>query len=282
MRRPVTRRFSPKGSRFMAFSPEPAHTHGLPSRTAVLMVNLGTPSAPTPAAVRRYLRQFLSDPRVVEIPGPLWWVILHAAILPWRPRMSSAKYAAIWTDRGSPLMVHSQQQALLLRGYLGERGIDADVVLAMRYGEPSIGAALGALATRSVERVLLLPMYPQYSATTTASALDELNAALARRRNVPEVRWIKHFHDDLGYIEALAESVRHHGCRPGRPQDRGGKLVMSFHGVPKRVLKLGAPYHCECEKTARLLAEALKLSPDEYVLTFQSRFGRAEWLGPYT
>ena len=266
----------------MAFSPEPPYPHGIPGRTAVLLVNLGTPEAPTPAAVRRYLRGFLSDRRVVEIPWALWWPILQGVILPFRPRVSAAKYAAIWTDQGSPLMVHSQQQALLLRGYLGDRGIDADVVLAMRYGEPSIAGALKTLAERYVERVLILPMYPQYSATTTASALDAVFAVLARRRNLPEVRWVKHFHDHAGYIGALRQSVLQHWSRHGRAQDRGGKLVMSFHGVPKRTLRLGDPYHCECQKTARLLAEALALTSDEYVVTFQSRFGRAEWLGPYT
>jgi ferrochelatase len=282
MRRLPIRRIAPKGCQIMAFSTEPPYRHGIPGRTAVLLVNLGTPTAATPAAVRRYLRQFLSDRRVVEIPWPLWWPILHGIVLPLRPRQSAAKYAAIWTDQGSPLMVHSQQQALLLRGYLGERGIDADVVLAMRYGEPSVAAALRTLAERRVERILVLPMYPQYSATTTASALDAVFAVLARTRNVPEVRWIKHFHDDAGYIGALRQSVLQHWSRHGRAQDRGGKLVMSFHGVPKRTLELGDPYHCECQKTARLLAEALALSTDDYVLTFQSRFGRAEWLGPYT
>jgi ferrochelatase len=266
----------------MANSPETVHAHGVPGRTAVLLVNLGTPAAPTSGAVRPYLKEFLSDPRVVEIPRLLWWPILNCLILTLRPRQSAAKYATIWTEQGSPLLVHSRQQAVLLRGYLGERGIDVDVALAMRYGEPSIAAVLESLAERRVERVLIVPMYPQYSAATTASALDAVFDVLGRTRNVPEVRWVKHFHDDAGYIAALRQSVLDHWKRHGRAQDRGGKLVMSFHGVPKRTLLLGDPYHCECQKTARLLGEALGLAPDEYMVTFQSRFGRAEWLQPYT
>ncbi len=266
----------------MAFLKEPAHTHGVPSRTAVLLVNLGTPAAAETGAVRDYLREFLSDPRVVEIPRAVWLPILHGVILRLRPQQSAAKYAKIWTPAGSPLLVHSQQQAMLLRGYLGARGIDVDVALAMRYGEPAIPVVLNELAARRVERILVLPMYPQYSGTTTASALDALFDHWKTVRNVPEVRWVRHFHDDAGYIAALADSVRAHWQRHGRAQDSGGKLVMSFHGVPRRTLDLGDPYHCECRKTARLLTQALGLRDDEALVTFQSRFGRAEWLQPYT
>jgi ferrochelatase len=266
----------------MPYSAEPPYEHGTVSRTAVLLVNLGTPTAPEAGAVRRYLRQFLSDPRVVEIPRWAWWPILYGIILTLRPRKSAAKYATIWTERGSPLMVHSEQQALLLRGYLGERGFDVDVALAMRYGEPSIASVLQRLRQSAVERVLLLPMYPQYSGTTTASVLDEVFDELRRTRNVPEVRWVRHFHDHPAYIESVKLAVLGHWKKHGRPQDAGGTLLMSFHGVPKRTLKLGDPYHCECQKTGRLLAGALGLKDDEYRLTFQSRFGRAEWLQPYT
>lgn len=282
MRRLAVRWIASKGPDFMPFLPEMPFRHGAAARTAVLIVNLGTPSAPSAGAVRAYLREFLSDPRVVEIPRLAWWPILHGVILRTRPRQSAAKYATIWTEQGSPLLVNSRLQATLLRGYLGERGVDAEVHLAMRYGEPSIAAALQALSEVHAERLLILPMYPQYSATTTASALDRVFDLLKRRRNVPEVRWIKQFHDHPGYIQALAQAVLEHWKRQGRAQDRRGKLVMSFHGVPKRTLLLGDPYHCQCQKTARLLAEALKLAPDEYVVTFQSRFGRAEWLQPYT
>lgn len=255
--------------------------HATAARTAVLLLNLGTPEAPTPAALRSYLREFLSDPRVVEIPAPLWRPLL-ALILAVRPRKSAAKYAAIWTAEGSPLRVYSERQAALLRGWLGQRGLDIEVGLAMRYGQPSIPAVLAQLLVRRVERLLVLPLYPQYSASTTASAFDAVQRALARVRNVPEVRWIKHFHDHRGYIEALKRRVLEHWGRHGRAPDAGGKLVISFHGVPRRTLARGDPYHCECHKTARLLTQALGLAKHEYVVAFQSRFGRAEWLQPYT
>jgi ferrochelatase len=266
----------------MPFDREPEYTHGRLSRTAVLLVNLGTPEAPEPAAVRRYLRQFLSDPRVVEIPRAVWLPILHGVILNVRPKKSAAKYASIWTERGSPLLFHSEQQALLLRGYLGERGLDVDVHLAMRYGEPSIPRRLAELRAADTERILLLPLYPQYSASTTATVFDAVSAELARCRNLPALRTVKHFHDHPGYIEALRQSVLAHWRQHGALRDAGGKLVMSFHGVPRRSLDLGDPYHCECRKTGRLLGEALGLARDEYVVTFQSRFGKAEWLQPYT
>jgi ferrochelatase len=266
----------------MPYSEEPKHEHGGLARSAVVLVTLGTPSAPQPGAVRRYLRQFLSDPRVVEIPRWAWWPILYGLVLPLRPRSSAAKYASIWTDRGSPLLVNSEQQALLLRGYLGERGLDVDVALAMRYGEPSICSVLERLRQAKTERILILPMYPQYSATTTASVLDEVFDALRTMRNQPEVRWVRHFHDHPAYIDALKQAVLAHWKKHGRPQDAGGTLLMSFHGVPKRTLTLGDPYHCECQKTGRLLAAALGLRDGEWRLSFQSRFGRAEWLQPYT
>jgi protoporphyrin/coproporphyrin ferrochelatase len=260
----------------------PLFDHAQPARAAVLLVNLGTPAAPTAAAVRPYLKEFLSDPRVVEIPALLWWPILHGIILTVRPRRSAAKYAMIWTAAGSPLKVHSEQQALLLRGWLGERGLDLDVALAMRYGEPSVGRVLTDLLARRVDRLLVVPMYPQYSATTTATVFDAVNAVLARTRDVPEVRWVKQFCEQREYIEALKSRVLEHWRKFGRAIDEGGKLVMSFHGVPRRTLDLGDPYHCHCHKTARLLAEALRLEPGDYVVSFQSRFGRAEWLKPYT
>jgi ferrochelatase len=266
----------------MPFDREPEYTHGSLSRTAVLLVNLGTPAAPEPGAVRRYLKEFLSDPRVVEIPRAVWLPILHGVILNVRPRKSAAKYASIWTDKGSPLLCHSAEQALLLRGYLGDRGLDVDVRLAMRYGEPSIPRALAEMRAANTERILVLPLYPQFSATTTATVFDAVSAGLARCRNVPELRTVKHFHDHPGYIEALKKSVLEHWRKHGSLRDAGGRLVMSFHGVPRRTLDLGDPYHCECRKTGRLLGEALGLAKDDYVVTFQSRFGKAEWLQPYT
>ncbi len=266
----------------MSFAPEPDYTHGKPGGTAVLLVNLGTPAAPTASALRTYLREFLSDPRVVEIPRLFWWPILHGLVLTTRPRRSAARYATIWTPAGSPLKVHSEQQALLLRGWLGNRGLDIEVALAMRYGEPSIASVLAQLRARQVERLLVLPLYPQYSAAATATVFDAVNAELAGVRNVPEVRTIKHFHDHSGYINALKLRVLDSWKKNGRAQDAGGVLLISFHGVPRRALQRGDPYHCECQKTARLLAEALGLAPAEYRVSFQSRFGRAEWLQPYT
>jgi protoporphyrin/coproporphyrin ferrochelatase len=261
------------------FSPEPRHQHGSIARVGVLLVNLGTPDAPTPQALRAYLKQFLSDRRVVEIPRPIWWPILNLVVLNTRPRKSAAKYAKIWTSEGSPLRVHTERQARLLRGYLGEQTRSPlEVEWAMRYGRPSIAERLCTLRERDCDRVLVIPLYPQYAASVTASAYDALGAALSRMRNVPAVRLVKHFHDHPSYIQALAQSVRDHWVANGRAD----RLVMSFHGVPRFTLDRGDPYHCECQKTARLLAEALALRPDQYAVTFQSRFGRAQWLKPYT
>jgi ferrochelatase len=262
----------------MRFEQEPSHQHGKLGRTAIVLVNLGTPDAPTAAAVRPYLKQFLSDPRVVEIPKAVWWFILNGVILPFRSGKSAHKYASIWTREGSPLLVHTMRQAMLLRGALGECGHQVEVVAAMRYGNPSLPSVLDKLRAEGCERVLVLPAYPQYSGTTTASTFDAVFSHYARVRNVPELRMVRHYHDDPGYIEALRQSVQKHWEAHGRPE----KLVMSFHGVPKRTLMLGDPYHCECHKTARLLATALGLSPQQYLVTFQSRFGKAEWLQPYT
>jgi ferrochelatase len=208
----------------------------------------------------------------------VWWPILHGIILNTRPARSARKYAAIWTADGSPLMVHSVRQAMQLRGWLGERGHDVEVALAMRYGEPSIGSVLQSLRERGVVRLLVLPLYPQYSASTTATVFDELARVLGGWRDLPEVRWVRSFHDDPGYVEALAARIRRSWERDGR----GERLVMSFHGLPRRNLDLGDPYHCECHATARLLAERLGLAREQWVVTFQSRFGRAQWLQPYT
>jgi ferrochelatase len=262
----------------MSFRPEPPFAHGQPQQVGVLLVNLGTPAAATPAALRTYLGQFLSDPRVIEIPRLAWWLILHGIILRTRPAKSAAKYASIWTRDGSPLRVWTEKQAKLLTGYLGERGHRVVVRHAMRYGEPSIASQLDALKAAGATRVLVLPLYPQYCAATTGSALDEVFQWARATRSVPELRTINHFHDDSNYIDALARSVTRHWMVEGNAQ----KLVMSFHGMPRRTLDLGDPYHCECHKTARLLAERLGLSPKDYVVTFQSRFGKAKWLEPYT
>lgn len=262
----------------MPFEKEPTYTHGQPARTGVLLCNLGTPDAPTPAAVRRYLAEFLSDHRVVEIPRLIWWFILHGIILRFRPAKSAAKYASVWTPEGSPLKVWTERQAKLLQGWLGQRNHTVTVRWAMRYGSTSIDSQLDALKAEGVTRVLIVPAYPQYSATTTASVFDAVYAWAQRTRALPELRFINHYHDDRDYIAALAASVERHWRTHGRPD----QLVMSFHGVPARTLELGDPYHCECMKTARLLAGRLGLEKDQYKVTFQSRLGRAKWLEPYT
>ncbi len=263
----------------MPFKKEQPFSHGTVAGNAIVLVNLGTPDAPTRKAVRRYLKQFLSDPRVVEIPRLAWSLILNLFILPFRSGKSAAKYRTIWTRDGSPLKVHTQKQANLLQAALTERGHDSvKVVMAMRYGSPSLPEVLDGLKAEGCDRIAILPAYPQYSGTTTASIWDAVFAHYGNARNIPELRFVKHYHDHDGYLDALRDSVETHWENHGR----GGKLVMSFHGTPKRTLLLGDPYFCECQKTARLLAARLRLAPEDYVVTFQSRFGKAEWLQPYT
>jgi ferrochelatase len=269
----------------MPFISEPEYQHGSPARIGVLAMNLGTPEAPTASALRTYLAEFLSDPRVVEIPPAIWTLILHGFILRTRPAKSAKKYAAIWTPDGSPLMVWSRRQAQVLAGMLGERckriGLPADhiqVELAMRYGKPSVADALAALKQARCERILVLPLYPQYAAATTASACDAVFDALRRMRRQPAVRTVDCFHDDPGYIQALAGCINDYWVRHGWPD----KLLLSFHGVPKFSLDKGDPYHCHCQKTAHLLGIELGLKEVEMQVTFQSRFGRTEWLKPYT
>lgn len=259
--------------------------HGQTTRIGLLLTNLGTPDAATTPAVRKYLAEFLSDRRVVEIPAAVWKVILHGIILRTRPAKSAKKYASIWMPEGSPLLVWTQRQAQYLRGALGEKlkaaGLPPDLVrieVGMRYGNPSIPGALAKLKAANCDRLLVLPMYPQYAASTTATACDRVFAALAKERFMPAVRTVTTWHDDPGYIKALAAHINDYWRKHGRPD----RLIMSFHGVPKYTLLKGDPYHCFCQKTARLLAAELGLSHEQWMLTFQSRFGRAEWLQPYT
>ncbi len=263
----------------MRYQPEPSFRHDTQPAIGVLLANLGTPSAPTRKAVRKYLKEFLWDPRVVEIPRPLWWLILNAIILTVRPGKSARKYAAIWSAEGSPLMVHTARQATLLRGYLGERTRQPiRVAFGMRYGTPSISEALDELRAAGCTRILFAPLYPQYAASTTASAIDSVAQAMARIRNLPELRTIRSFHDHPGYIDAVARGIRDYWGRYGEPD----ALVLSFHGLPRFSLDRGDPYHCECHKTARLIGAALGIAPERVHIAFQSRFGRAEWLKPYT
>lgn len=262
------------------FQNEPPYTHGNTPKTGVLLLNLGTPDAPTAQALRPYLKQFLSDPRVVEIPRLVWWLILNGIILNTRPKQSAKKYASIWdAQQGSPLRFHTEKQAKLLQRWLSER-VNSPIVVdyAMRYGNPSVASAMQQMQQQGCERILTIPLYPQYAASSTGSALDAVFVELLSMRNTPALRTIKHYHDDQGYIKALTTNVEQYWAQHGR----GDLLIMSFHGVPRYTLEKGDPYHCECHKTGRLLGEALGLKPDQYRVTFQSRFGRAEWIKPYT
>ena len=253
--------------------------HDAPESLGVLLVNLGTPEAPTRKAVRRYLQEFLWDPRVVEMARPAWWLVLNLIILNTRPRRSAEAYAKVWTDEGSPLLAVSRKQQQGLQAALDDRlGYPVKTVLAMRYGNPSIAAGLEALREAGARRVLVLPLYPQYSATTTASIFDAVTTELQRWRWLPELRFVNHYHDDPAYIEALAASVRRFQAEHGMPD----KLLLSYHGIPREYFLAGDPYFCECQKTGRLLAEALELPAERWQLTFQSRLGPKAWLKPYT
>ncbi|MCW8908551.1 MAG: ferrochelatase, partial [Sedimenticola sp.] len=247
--------------------------------TGVLLVNLGTPDSPSVADVRRYLKQFLSDPRVVELPRSLWWLILNGAILRLRPKRSAAAYRQVWTDQGSPLLVESRAIAEELQQALaGRLRQPVRVELAMRYGAPSIARGLEQLRQANARHILVLPLYPQYSATTTASTFDEISRVLGGWRWLPELRFINHYHDDPGYIRALADSVRRFD-----PDDSSrDRLLMSFHGIPQSYADQGDPYAEQCHTTAQRLADELGLQPQQWAITFQSRVGRQPWLQPYT
>ena len=252
-------------------------------RTAVLLINLGTPDAPTPRAVRKYLAEFLSDPRVVEIPSLIWKPILYGAILPLRGRASAHKYASVWMPEGSPLRVYTEQQTTALRAWFAARGVPVLVDFAMRYGSPSIADVLGQLKRAGADRILLLPMYPQYASSTVATAFDKVAAALQRMRNQPEIRAIKQYPDAPGYIASLVAQLHDYWAIHGAPDFAAGdRLLLSFHGLPKRTLNLGDPYHNQCQLTGTLLAHALGLDETACRITFQSQFGREEWLQPYT
>lgn len=265
---------------------EPADPHALaiepparpPQGVGVLFVNLGTPDAPTPAAIRRYLAEFLSDPRVIEIPPLLWQPILRLFILPRRPRALAPRYEEIWWEDGSPLLVGSRRQAEGARLELERRGIRVHAEVGMRYGNPSIASAMDALRDRGCERVLVVPLYPQYAASTTATAVDKVHEYARRRRNQPEMRFIKRYPDDRGYIDALAGSIRAHWQHNGKPE----RLLLSFHGIPRVTVEKGDPYHRDCMDTVRALKQALGDDAALVHHAFQSRFGAQEWLQPYT
>ena len=263
----------------MKYSQLPNFEHSQGARIGILVTNLGTPTEPTAKGVRPFLREFLSDPRVVEIPRVVWWFILNGIILLLRPGRSARAYKSIWTDAGSPLKIHTEAQADALRQKLqAEFGEQILVDCAFRYGAPSIGQVIQSLMERGARKIVVLPMYPQYAASTTGSTFDAIAKDLSSRRWVPDLRFISHYHDNPAYIAALADSVRQFREVHGGSE----KLVFSFHGTPRKSLDDGDPYFCECQKTARLLAAALNLGEGDYLTTFQSRFGAAEWLQPYT
>ncbi|MDP2225683.1 ferrochelatase [Nitrosomonas sp.] len=255
------------------------YQHGSPHRTGVLLINLGTPDAPTAQALRPYLKEFLSNPRVIEIPRLIWWPILHGFILPFRPKASAEKYAKIWMPEGSPLKVHTERQTTLLREALQTRLQNPPIVeYAMNIGKPSVATVMAKMQAQGCERILVIPLFPQYAASSTAAAMDNVFSVLNRMRNLPSIRTVKQYHDHPGYIAALAQNVRDYWDAHGRPD----KLIISFHGTSRASLDKGDPYHCACQKTGRLLAEALALESSQYSVCFQSRFGRAKWLTPYT
>lgn len=241
---------------------------------AILLVQLGTPDSPHPGPVKRYLNQFLSDPRVVEIPQLIWQPILKGIILNTRPKESAKKYQTIWTEQGSPLRTNTMAQADKLQALLP----DYEVRMAMSYGVPSIESTLREWQSRRLNELTVIPLYPQYSGTTTASVFDSVTRELAKWRNIPHLKFVRNFHDNPLYIRAIADQIQQHWQANGQAD----RLVFSFHGVPERTLTLGDPYHCECLKTARLITKELDIDPEHTVTTFQSRFGRAKWIEPYT
>lgn len=247
-------------------------------KTAIILINLGTPDAPTPTAVRRYLQEFLSDTRVIEIPKLIWQVILRLFVLTTRPRRVAHAYDSIWTPDGSPLLAILKKQANELQKLFSHQGIDTPVYPATTYGNPSITDSLTRLTEEGFESFVLLPLYPQYSATSTAAAFDKVAKFAMTNRNMPEIHFIKDYHDHPLYIEALARSIQNFWQEHGKAD----RLLFSFHGIPKPYADKGDPYPEQCRKTAVLVADKLKLMPHEWAISFQSRFGAQEWLKPYT
>ena len=256
----------------------PSAHHHAQARAGALLINLGTPRAPTASAVRSYLREFLSDPRVVEIPRAIWLPVLYGLVLTLRPRRVARAYRKIWTEQGSPLLVHTLKQRQALDVALKRRGVHATVEAAMCYGQPSIASALEKLDALGTTHLVVLPTYPQYSSTTTAAAFDLIARAFKKRRRLPKMHFINGYHDNDAYVEACAARIREWRKR----RDAGEKLLFSFHGLPKRNVLLGDPYQLQCRETAGLIARKLGIGWGQWLVSFQSRFGRAEWLKPYT
>ncbi len=270
---PEPKRDLDRTSRFISW-PKPFKTGGV----GVILVNLGTPDEPTAPAIRKYLREFLSDPRVIEIPKLLWWPILNGPILMARPRKLVPRYKSVWMEGGSPLMVYTQRQTEGLRKLFAQRGLAIEVETGMRYGQPSIKDAMLRLRERGCEHLLVVPLYPQYASSTTATVVDEVARVASHMRDQPALRFIKRFHTDPAFIRPLGDKISAFWQQHGKPQ----KLVMSFHGLPRQCVDMGDPYCRDCYETARALAHYLGLSDDAYQVTFQSRFGPAKWLEPYT
>lgn len=251
---------------------------GASPRQGILLCNLGTPDAPRPTELRRYLKEFLSDPRVVELPRLLWWMILNLIILRIRPRRSAKLYQSVWTDSGSPLMVYSQEQVKAVKHRLAEKYGDIPVVLGMRYGNPSMASAVKELTDQNVRDIIVLPLYPQYAGATTGSTFDAIAKTFTQLRWVPELQFINGYHKSEGYLDALCTTIKRHIDAHGQPD----KFIFSYHGTPERYLKKGDPYHCFCHQTTRLVREKLGFDEAQVMTTFQSRFGREPWLQPYT
>jgi ferrochelatase len=266
----------------MSYRKFPAFRHDDPERIGVVLVNSGTPDSPAPADIRRFLCALLSDPRVVELPRIAWLTLLHGVILRVRPRRSAQKYRQIWTDQGSPLLVESEALRGAIRQSLARRALAPfSVELAMLYAKPSVPEALAKLRSAGAQRILVVPLFPQYCGVTTAAVFDQVTAELQRWRWLPELRFINEYHDHPGYIEALRASVQQLWQRQPR-QGHGSHLLMSFHSIPEENFRQGDPYHCKCMRTARLLAEELNLPETAWSVSFQSRFGKGRWLQPYT
>jgi len=263
----------------MKYRSQENFTHAQPDKIGVLITNLGTPAAPTKQALKPYLKQFLSDPRVVEVPKAIWWFVLNGIILNIRPKRSAEAYATVWTEQGSPLLTHTIAQYEGIKQRLESQFADNILVdYAMRYGQPSIESAIENLLESGARKLFVLPLYPQYCASTTGSTFDAIAQDFTKRRWLPEFRFLNQYHDNPEYIDCLVDKIKAHWDKHGRTD----RLIFTYHGIPKRYLLNGDPYHCQCHKTSRLIAEKLGISGEEYMTTFQSRFGREEWLKPYT
>ena len=254
------------------------YIHGSGLKTGILLTNLGTPDEPTAPSLKTYLRQFLSDKRVIETPKPIWWLILNGIVLRTRPAKSAKAYQSVWTDDGSPLLLYTKKQKNLIKEKLEKKYSNLVFDIGMRYGNPSIAEGLNNLRKQNCDRIIVLPLYPQYCAATTGSTFDAVALELQKWRWVPSLRFIGSYYDQPLYIQALKNSIEEFWSKNDKPK----KLLFSYHGIPKKYLDKGDPYHCFCRKTTRLVAESMNLPKDSYMTTFQSRFGPAEWLQPYT